>query len=95
MRARVVVLALSWVPAVACGGPLDPPGASCGVDADCAAGLSCLALANAPGPDCKTIAKACTKPCRVDADCAAVGPEFECVPACSGSGTCAHLRTSQ
>ena len=92
MRARVVVVALSWVPIIACGSPLNPIGSGCAVDADCAAGLSCLPVATEPGPSCRTIANVCTKACRAVADCAAVGSKFECVPACSGAGTCARIQ---
>ena len=95
MRARVVVVALSWIQSVACGSPLEPAGTGCTVDTDCAAGLSCLPVTSQPGPDCMTIAKVCTKTCRGDADCAAVGPKFQCTPACSGAGTCANIQMNE
>src|SRR5690349_74957 len=73
-----------------CGAPLDPAGTSCSVDDECAAGLSCRALASAPGADCRILTNVCSKACRGDADCSAVAPGFTCYPACEGEGTCAR-----
>lgn len=95
MRARVIIVALSWIASVACGSPLEPAGAGCTVDSDCAAGLACLPVTSQPGPDCVTIAKVCTKTCRENADCVAVGSKFQCTPACSGAGTCASIQMNE
>lgn len=77
---------------IACGSPLDAAGTGCSKDEDCAAGLSCLDLASAPGQDCRTLLRVCSKPCKTSADCKAVGASFECIPTCDGNGTCSHTR---
>ena len=75
-----------------CGSPLNAPGTGCTIDGDCAAGLSCLAVASAPGADCRNLLNVCSKTCRADGDCVAVAPDFKCIPTCNGGGTCGHTR---
>lgn len=78
--------------AAACGSPLNEAGTGCATDGDCAAGLSCLPLASAPGTDCRTVLDTCSKKCKADADCVAVAPDFKCIPTCDGGGTCGKTR---
>jgi len=73
----------------ACGSPLGSAGASCTADGECAAGLSCLAIATSPGAACVSQASVCSKHCKADSDCVAVGPGFKCLTACGqAAGTC-------
>ena len=67
---------------------LRPAGSGCSVDGDCAAGLSCLGIANFSDAGCTSIAKACSKVCRVDGDCTAVGAKFKCFAGCDATSTC-------
>ena len=92
LRALVAASVSVLVSVMACGSPLNGAGMGCSVDAECAAGLSCLVLASAPGAGCKALANVCSKPCRIDGDCAAVAPEFKCFATCDGKGTCGHTR---
>jgi hypothetical protein len=73
---------------VACSGSLGSAGTSCSSDNDCAAGLSCIGLAAPSDAGCTSVAYACSKRCRVDADCAAVGPKFRCFADCGTANTC-------
>lgn len=71
---------------------LHEAGTSCSTDSDCAAGLSCLGIANNSGGACSTIAHSCTKSCVTSLDCLAVGLNFSCLPSCGSEGTCTQTR---
>jgi hypothetical protein len=86
MRRTIFLLAL-----VACGSPAREAGMSCTQDAECAAGLSCLALATqAPGGACTATAKACSKRCATDADCDGLvaNESFKCFASCDATMFC-------
>jgi hypothetical protein len=86
----LVLAAMIAVPAFldCSGAPLKVAGTACGVDSDCAAGLSCRPLGAFTDGGCTTVAKACTKPCAIDTDCASLGGTFKCFAACDGSRAC-------
>jgi hypothetical protein len=86
--AGVIVLAAM----AACTNALDPAGATCTADRDCAAGLSCLVLASRTDASCTTLAKTCSKACLSDNDCAAVGTNYKCIATCGAMGSCGQTQ---
>jgi hypothetical protein len=88
LRALIVASMCVLGSGIACSGSLLPAASGCSSDSECAAGLSCLALASISDAGCTAIAFACSKTCRVNDDCTAVGPRFKCFMACGGMGTC-------
>lgn len=87
----MLALALGLLPAVACSSsPLKSAGTACNGDSECAAGLSCLALAGTVSDaGCTASIKDCSKPCTLDSDCVALGTSFKCFGACDGTRSCA------
>jgi hypothetical protein len=67
---------------------LEPAGTACNSDSECAAGLSCLALAAVTDAGCTNLAKACSKACTINSDCASLGSNFTCFGNCGSSRAC-------
>ena len=91
-RAPFAAAASLLLAALACSSnnALKPAGTACNADSDCAAGLSCMVLAgNVADGGCATLAKDCSKSCALDSDCAPLGSNFKCIPACDGTHSCA------